>query len=165
MLGNVVELGGIFFALYLTYIAPDVPVVLLRFFLYLISWGCLVFFPHGLAHFVVGRLVGVRFHYYFLGRSAITKLKLPILPAVASRLPVLTLIVDRASLQLVKRGGRAVMFFSGAAASMIFPFFVAVASFGRLPLSLSYILVVLSAGNVIFDLYYSPKAGYISRAK
>lgn len=57
------------------------------------------------------------------------------------------------------------MFISGAAASMILPFFVVVTSLNHLPLELGVILLLLSVGNVVFDLYYGPKAGDISRAK
>jgi hypothetical protein len=165
MLGNTVEILGIAFALYLILIAPDFPGVLLRFLIYVVAWGCLVFFPHCLTHFIVGRVVGVRFRYYFLGNSAVTKLKLRFLSTIASRLPVLTLKVDQVSLRSVSRGGRVAMFASGAAASMILPFLAAVASLHRVPLMLSLILLLLSAGNITFDLYYSPKAGDISRAR
>jgi hypothetical protein len=57
------------------------------------------------------------------------------------------------------------MFASGAVASMILPFVPAILSFGRLPLSLSVLLLLISVGNLVFDLFYSPKAGDISRAK
>lgn len=165
MLGNTVEIVGTFFALYLIFIAPDLSNTPLRFLLYLVAWGCLEFFPHGLAHFIVGRMVGVRFSYYFLGKSAATKLKLPFVSWIAKRLPVLTLKVHRVSLRSVSRGGRAVMFASGAAASMILPFIAAVASLGRLPILFSAILLLVSAANLAFDLYFSPKVGDLSRAK
>jgi len=71
--------------------------------------------------------------------------------------------IDQSSLASVSRGARAVMFLSGAAASMIFPFMVVVASFGRLPAILNGGLLFLSTANVAFDLYYSPRAGDISR--
>src|SRR5207302_10219232 len=42
------------------------------------GWCCFWFFSHDLAHHIVGRIVGVAFRYYFLGRSSITKQNLPI---------------------------------------------------------------------------------------
>jgi hypothetical protein len=163
VLGNGVEILGIAVAIYLVLKAPQVGDIFLRFFLYLISWGCLEFFPHCLAHFVVGRLVGAGFAHYFFGKSSITRLRSRVLNAVASAVPVLTLKIDQNSLRSVTHGGRAALYASGAAASMILPFFVAVASLGRLPIGLSVVLLLLSAGNVAFDLYYSPKVGDISR--
>jgi hypothetical protein len=83
---------------------------------------------------------------------------------IASRSPVLTLKVDPGSLQLVGRGGRIAMFSSGAVASIVFPFLVAFASFRDLPMVFSVFLLLLSAANLLFDCYFSPKAGDISRA-
>ncbi len=165
LLGNTIEVLGTIFALYLILTAPDVPDTFLRFILYLISWGCLVFFPHDLAHFIVGRLVGVRFSYYFLGKSSVTKLKMPLLGAIAARVPVPTLKIERCSLRSVSRGGRTAMFASGAVASMILPFFAATASIGHISMPLSAALLLISLANVGFDIYYSPKVGDISRAK
>lgn len=162
-IGNSVEILGVAAGVYLLVVAPDISSVPLRFLVYLISWGCMVFFPHCLAHFVTGRLVGVRFNYYLLTRSPVVKLKLPLISTVASTLPILGLRIDRSSLGSVGRGARAVMFASGAAASMIFPFFPVAASIGSLPVILSGVLFVLSAANVLFGLYYSPKLGDISR--
>jgi hypothetical protein len=161
--GNSVEILGMAAGVYLLVVAPDVSNGLLRFLVYLISWGCMVFFPHCFAHFVTGRLVGIRFKYYLLTRSPVVKLKLPLISNVASLLPILGLRIDRSSLGSVGRGAGAVMFTSGAAASMIFPFFPVAASIGRLPVIMSGVLLVLSTANVLFDLYYSPKLGDISR--
>jgi len=165
LVGNIVEVAGVLFALYLISFALGVPNSPLKFLVYLVAWVCLLFFPHGLAHYIVGRLVGIGFQYYYLSRSSVYKLKLPFARAIASRSVVLTLKVDQHSLQTASVGSRAVMFSSGAVASMILPFFAAAASLGHLPMNLSAILLLLSAANLAFDLYYSPKAGDISRAK
>ncbi len=162
--GNLVEVAGILFAMYLILIAPEVAALPLKFALYLLAWGCMEFFPHSLVHYVVGRLVGVRFRYYSLGRSAAYKLKIPFLGMAASRIPVLRLNVERESLGSVRRGGRFAMFGSGAIASMILPFLVAVTSFRDLPTVLAVFLLVLSTVNFVFDLYFSPKVGDFSRA-
>jgi hypothetical protein len=55
------------------------------------------------------------------------------------------------------------MFASGATASMLLPFIVFAVSVGRLPAILAGVLLVLSVANLVFDLYYSPKAGDLSR--
>lgn len=163
VLGNGIEVMGILVAISLVVVAPDINSVLLKFLAYLVSWTCLVFFPHCLAHFVTGRLVGVRFTHYLVSRSPVAKLKLPIISEVMSKIPILGLKIDRRSLKSVSRSARAVMFASGAAASMILPFFVVVASLGRLPSTSSGVLLLLSIANLVLDLYYSPKAGDLSR--
>jgi hypothetical protein len=161
--GNSVEILGIAGAIWLLVVASDINSILLRLLTYLLSWACLLFFPHCLAHFVTGRLAGVRFTHYLLSKSPVARLEVPIISAVASKIPVLGLKVDQKSLASVSRGARAVMFVSGAAASMIFPFMVVVASFGRLPGILNGGLLLLSTANLAFDSYYSPRAGDISR--
>lgn len=164
MVGNLVEIAGILFALYLIVMAPEVTLVPLKLILYLVAWVCLLFFPHSLAHYAVGKLVGVRFRYYSFGKSSVYKLRIPLLSIIASRSPVFTLRVDRGSLQSLSRGGRIAMFSSGAVASMVLPFLVAFASFRDLPMVFSIFLLLLSAANLVFDSYFSPKAGDVSRA-
>lgn len=165
LVGSMVEILGIVFASYLIYVAPDVSDITLRFLLYLFASGAFVFFPHCLAHFVVGRLVGIRFTGYSLGKSSVTKLRMPLVSDLASLIPILTLRIDRRSLRLASRGARAAMFGSGAATSMTMPFFVVAASFRHLPTSLTLLLAILAAANLMFDLYYSPKAGDLSRIR
>jgi len=162
--GNLVEVAGILFAMYLILTAPKLIALPLKLLLYMIAWVCFLFFPHCLTHYVVGRLVGVKFRYYSLGKSSVYKLRISFLSMVASRSRVLTLNVDRASLQSAGGRGCIAMFSSGAVASMILPFIVAFASFRDLPLVLSGFLLFLSAANFAFDLYFSPKVGDISRA-
>lgn len=146
-------------------LATDESNLFLRFFLYLIAWGCLIFFPHCLTHFIVGSVVGIRFECYGLGKSGMSKLGWPIVGTLAALVPVLTLKTDRKSLNSVSPGRRAVMFASGAVASMILPFIVGVASITYLPITLAAVIFVLSIANLVFDLYYSPKAGDFSRAR
>lgn len=165
LLGNLAEIGGLLLGICFIAVAPGIAGVPLKFLLYLVAWVCFLFFPHGLAHYLVGIIVGVKFRYYTLSKSSISKLKLPILPSLASKLVVLTLKVDRRSFHLVSRGRRGAMFASGALASMILPFISASTSLGHLPFFLSELLLAFSVLNFLFDLYYSPRAGDISRAR
>ena len=165
LLGNVIEVVGIIAALSFLLLAPLLRNVLLGFLLYLIALSFLIFFPHCLAHYVVGRLTGIRFDYYCLGKSGIGKLKLPFVRPVGGKLPVLTLKVNRGSIHSGSRLRASAMFSAGAAASMVLPFLAAAASIGQLPLTLSLILILIAAGNLLFDLYYSPRAGDLARAR
>jgi hypothetical protein len=164
MVGNLVEVAGILFAVYLILIAPEVTSLLLKLTVYLVAWVCFLFFPHSLTHYLVGMLVGVRFRYYSFGKSSVYKLGIPFLRMIASRSTVLTLRVDGSSLHSVSRGGRIAMYSSGAIVSMTLPFLVALASLRDLPMVLSVFLLLLSTANMAFDFYFSPKAGDIARA-
>src|SRR6266571_1526234 len=72
--------------------------LLVRLLLLLFAWFTLWFFSHDLAHHIVGELVGIKFRYYYLGRSAIRKLKMPLIPGLMSRIPVLVLKIHQDSL-------------------------------------------------------------------
>lgn len=163
-LGNTVGIVGTIFALYLLIMTELIQNHFLQFLLYLLSLACLVFFPHCLAHYLVGRVVGIRFRYYFLGRSGVARLHLPLVSKLAAALPVLTLKVNSASLASVSHARRAVMFASGAVASMLLPSVPAIVSLGRLSVTQSVLIFLLVGFNVAFDLYYSPKAGDMARA-
>ncbi len=164
LVGNLIEVTGILLGICLIALAAVIPMMPLTFLLYLGAWFCLLFFPHSLTHYIVGRLVGVKFRYYSFGKSSVSKLRLSLLNLFASRLVVLTLKVDQTSLRSVTPSRRSIMFSSGAVASMVLPFLAAIASFGHLPLPLSVFILLISVVNLAFDLYYSPKAGDISRA-
>lgn len=49
ILGNGIEVLGLVIAFLITAAANDVSIVPLKFLLYLLSLGCLIFFPHCLA--------------------------------------------------------------------------------------------------------------------
>ena len=160
--GSLVEIIGTSLALFMIYSAANIQVSSIKLILYLLSIGCLIFFPHSLAHFTVGSLVGIRFKYYQIGRSSIFKLKLPI---KVPNIPVLTLVVDHSSLIKVSAGAKAAMYASGVIVSITFPFIVAACAFQQLPLLLWAILFIVSVSNLVFDLYYSPRAGDLSRMR
>jgi hypothetical protein len=164
-IGNIVGVAGSCFAGFLIYAAPNFTSVLIRFILYLISMGCLIFFPHCLTHFVVGSLMGVHFKHYSLSRSPVERLGIPFISNLASKLPVLSIRIDRTSFSAVSRKARAAMFASGALCSMILPFVSVVWSLNELPVSLNLLLFMLCLGNLLFDVYYSPKSGDFSRIK
>jgi len=165
LIGNIIGIVGSCFAGCLIYSAPNLSTALMRFVLYLVSIGCLIFFPHCLAHYVVGSLVGVHFRYYLVRSSTIEKLGIPFVSDMASKLPVLSLQIDHASMARVSVEARSAMYASGALCSTFLPFVVVFASLNELPISLSLILLVFCFGNLLFELYYSPKAGDFSRIK
>ena len=164
-IGNIVGISGSCFAVFLIYTAPTFTSVLIRFILYLISMGCLIFFPHCLAHFVVGSLMGVHFKHYSLSRSGIARLGIPFISDLASRLPLLSIKIDRVSFSTLSGRARVAMFASGALCSMSLPFASVVWSLDELPISFSFVLLMICLGNVLFEIYYSPKSGDFSRIK
>ena len=138
--------------------------LLFRIILLLFTWFTFWFFSHDLAHHITGQLLGIRFQYYYLGKSAIRKLNLPIIPQLMNRVPVLVLKVDPESLKHAKPRSRRAMFSSGAIVSMILPWLIIPASFS-LGQILGLLFLALVAGNDLFTLYFSPKTGDLYRAR
>lgn len=145
-------------------LASTSTALLFRIILLLFAWFTFWFFSHDLAHHITGQLLGIRFQYYYLGKSAIRKLKLPIIPQLMNRVPVLVLKVDSESLKQAKPRSRRVMFASGAIVSMILPWLIIPASFSLGPI-LGLLFLSLVAGNDLFTLYFSPKTGDLYRAR
>ncbi len=143
--------------------ASDYP-LFIRLLLLLFAWFALWFFSHDLAHHVVGRLGGIRFRYYFLGRSAIRKLKLPLVPRLMGKIPVLVLKIDPTSMTQASVRSRRWMHASGAIVSMSLPWLIIPESFA-LGLVWGLLFVALVLGNDIFTLYFSPKTGDLFRAR
>jgi hypothetical protein len=138
--------------------------LLIRILLLLFTWFTLWFFSHDLTHHIIGNTLGVRFKYYFLGRSAITKLKLPLISRVLQHVPVLILKIDKASLAKVSVASRRWMHLSGAISSMVLPLLVLPTSYSLGP-GVGVLFTFLVVGNVLFTLYFSSKSGDLYRAR
>lgn len=123
------------------------------------------FFSHDLTHHIVGRLGGIKFQYYFLGRSAITKLKLPIVSRVLLQVPVMVLKIDGKSMAQASPRARRWMHTSGALASMILPWLIIPSSYTIRLVWIGYFFTALVIGNDLFTLYFSPRVGDIYRAR
>lgn len=130
----------------------------------LASWIFLWFFSHDLAHHVIGKIVGVDFRYYFLGRSAITKLRLPAVSKLAQYIPILSLKVDRLSLEPLSRNRIGLMYSAGALASMLLPFLVLPTAFS-IRIVLGALFTLLTLANLLFTIYFSLEAGDLRRAR
>ncbi len=122
----------------------------------IICWFMLIYFPHCLSHYVVGRLLGIRFRYYYLSRSMLSKAGIPFISKVTSVKAFLTLRLD-----CKPRGVRGfLMYISGPLASMSFPAITVFTSTGIV----RYVLAVMTIGNAMFSGYYSYKYGCIRKA-
>ena len=137
----------------------------LRVLLLLFTWFAFWFFIHDLTHHLVGSLVGIKFQYYFLGRSAIRKLRLPLISRIMEQIPVLVLKVDRTSFAKASPKARKWMHASGALASMILPWVIVPSSFSIGPVWVGALFTLLVLSNDLFTLYFSPKTGDLHRAR
>jgi hypothetical protein len=155
---------GVLVGLALIVVVPRIRLFPVDALLVLVAWFCLWFFSHDLAHHIVGRVVGVRFRYYFLGRSAITKLSLPIASNLLRVVPVLGLKIERSSLKSVSANRARAMYASGALFSMFLPWVVIPAGFA-VGLLVGILLALLTVANDVFTLYFSPRVGDLHHAR
>ena len=154
---------GIMVGLLLLFAAPGVGSLSLGFLFLLGAWFCLWFFPHDLAHHVVGRVLGVGFRYYFLGRSAITKLRLPMISELSSKIPVLGLKIDKHTLESVSPNKARIMYGSGAISSMLLPFLVLPTAY-VISIPVGIVFTLLTLANSLFTIYFSSHVGDLHRA-
>ena len=155
---------GLLVGLVLLTIAPRVQLFLVNALFVLVAWFCFCFFSHDLAHHIVGRFVGVRFRYYFLGRSAIIKLGLPRVSNAMKFVPVLGLKIDKPSLNSISLNGVRAMYASGVVSSMLLPW-IAVPVGYAVNLPLGILITILTLANDAFTLYFSVQVGDLHHAR
>jgi len=126
----------------------------------LIAWVLAWFFSHDLFHYLVGRALGIRFSNYFLGLSNIVRLGI-VRGDAKFLLVALGLRIDRS----IKYSGKrlAAMYLSGPLASMVFPALLSLIVL-RNNYDAGLVLLLISAINIAFTSYFSPKVGCIAKA-
>ena len=111
---------------------------------FFVGFGILLVTTHGLAHLVVGRLLGIRFTHWFIG--TITRPQ----PGVK---------VDYASYLKTGAARRAWMHAAGAVTTKILPFaLVGAATAASLPDWTVWVLVVIGVVQIITDVVWSTKS-------
>jgi len=119
----------------------------------MICWFSMLYFSHCLTHYVTGRLLGIKFRYYTLSPSMLSR-----------TFPFLKRFRVFLTLRLAEkpRGWRGfVMFTSGALASMLSPLLVVYIS--RCDTLAFRFLLCVTVLNIIFTGYFSSKQGCISK--
>lgn len=135
-----------------------------RFIAGIIAFMLLWFFTHDIAHYVVGRIVGIRFSNYYIGLSNIVRLA--VIPKPFRTLPIaLGLKIDRQASRATPRG-YAAMYTAGPLASMLTPLTVPLTMLSTNPSSIAgLLLLAFAAANIIFTAVFSPKAGCLAKAR
>jgi hypothetical protein len=155
---------GVLAGLALLIVAPRIRLFPVNALLVFVGWFCLWFFSHDLAHHVVGRILGVTFRYYFLGRSAIIKLGLPIISKLMRVIPVLGLKIDKPSLNSISPNGVRAMYASGAVSSMFLPWLAVFVGY-TISLPFGILITLLTLANDVFTLYFTVQVGDLHHAR
>jgi hypothetical protein len=162
--GNTIEVAGIslgFILMFYLNFLSDYP---LKVLLLIISWLCFWYFPHCLAHYIAGRILGIKFQYYFVGTSSLIKMGLPLVTPIIRAIPVLGIKIDKASTLNISRYRMAIMYSSGVLASMLCPLIPFIYSLIYLDYLAKSFTGVLTFSNIIFTIYFSFKVGDFSKA-
>lgn len=124
-MGNAVQIAGIvaaYFALKASRSAHSPAVAVATM---LLAWVLLYFSSHAIAHWLVGRLVGIRFLFYTVGGTGNPEGWPRGVRWIFEHLPFLGVQTDKVSMQNVSPGAKALMWSAGVTASAIIPTFAA----------------------------------------
>ena len=119
--GNTLQCAGIIvacFALTASRSAHSTAIAVTTMFL---AWVLLYFSSHAIAHWLVGRLVGIRFRFYTVGGTGNPEGWPSGIRWIFEHLPFLGVQTDKVSMQNVSPGAKALMWSAGVTASAIVP--------------------------------------------
>jgi len=85
------------------------------------AWVLLYFFCHGIAHWAVGRLLGIRFAFYTIGGTGNPEGYPAGLRWVFEHLPFFGVQTDKASMQAASPMAKAIMWSAGVTSSAVVP--------------------------------------------
>jgi hypothetical protein len=122
VVGNIFQLAGIGAACVALAVARShstlsvFPAVMM-----IAAWLLLYFFCHGIAHWAVGRLLGIRFAFYTIGGTGNSGGYPAGLRWVFEHLPFFGVQTDKGSMQKASPMAKAIMWSAGVTSSAVFP--------------------------------------------
>ncbi len=131
----------------------------------LLTQGITLYAVHCPSHYVVGRIVGIKFSGLVVGRSALRKSTSRVIRLIGERAVTPVLIVDRTSLARASPLRRKAMFYSGVTTSTGAPFLVALYAALTADTPSTLVTLVAAIGYLAFNIFYSPRTGDVYRAR
>ncbi len=119
--GNILQIGGILaagFALGASRSADSTAIAITTM---LLAWVLLYFSAHAIAHWLVGRAVGIRFLFYTVGGTGNPEGWPPGLRWIFEHLPFFGVQTEKLSMQKVSPGAKALMWSAGVTSSAVIP--------------------------------------------
>jgi hypothetical protein len=164
--GNVLQIAGLAAAcltLAAARSAGSTAVAVLAMF---VGWALLYFCCHGIAHWAVGRILGIRFAFYSVGGTSNPEAWAPGLRWVFEHLPFFGVQTDKASMQQASPMAKAIMWSAGVTSSAVIPTLGAFWAWrSRVPWSKLFFLVALfwSFGTLASN--WTSRTGDYSKAR
>src|ERR1019366_187375 len=117
--GNSLQIGGILAACFALSASRSAHSTAIAVITMVLAWVLLYFSSHAIAHWLVGRLVGIRFLFFTVGGTGNPQGWPPGLRWIFERLPFLGVQTEKLSMQKVSPAARALMWSAGVTSSAI----------------------------------------------
>lgn len=119
--GNILQAGGILAACLALRLSWSTRSTTIAVTAMVLAWVLLYFSSHAIAHWLVGRAVGIRFLFYTVGGTGNPEGWLPGLRWIFEHLPFFGVQTEKLSMQNVSPGARALMWSAGVTSSAVMP--------------------------------------------
>ena len=119
--GNTVQIAGLAAACAALALAKSTPSKPAAIIAMIAAWLLLYFFCHGIAHWAVGRILGIRFAFYTVGGTEHPEGYPTGLRWVFEHLPFFGVQTDKASTQKASPVAKAIMWSAGVTSSAVVP--------------------------------------------
>lgn len=126
VVGNIFQLAGIAAAFAALALARSQSLAILATLMMVAAWLLVYFFCHGIAHWAIGRLLGIRFAFYTIGGTGNPKGYPAGMRWMFEHLPFFGVQTVKASMQKATGTAKAIMWSAGVTSSIVFPTVVAV---------------------------------------
>jgi hypothetical protein len=120
-IGTAMQIAGLGAACIALILAKSSHSRLAAVFLMILAWALLYFSCHGIAHWAVGRIVGIRFAFYTLGGTGNPTGYPAALRWLFERLPFFGVQTEKLSMQKASPRAKAIMWSAGVTSSAVVP--------------------------------------------
>lgn len=164
--GNVVQIGGILLAGVVLRTTQASPSPALAAVAMIVAWVLLYFFAHAIAHWTVGRVLGIRFLFYTVGGTGNPEGYPPGVRWVFKHLPFFGVQTEKVSMQKASPVARAVMWAAGVSSSALVPTLSALVAWRwHVPGSGPFLIFALIWGLATLASNWTSRTGDFSKAR
>lgn len=130
------------------------------------AWALLYFFCHGIAHWLTGRLVGIRFAFYTIGGTGNPEAYPGVLRWVFEHLPFFGVQTEKASMLAASPTAKAIMWSAGVTSSAVVPTLAAVCAWrGGVPGSKPFLIFAAIWAIATLASNWTSRTGDFSKAR
>jgi hypothetical protein len=164
--GNCLQAGGILAAGFALRLSQTARAPALAVTAMLAAWVLLYFFAHAIAHWLVGRALGIRFLFYTVGGTGNPEGYPPVLRWIFQHLPFFGVQTEKLSVQNASPTARALMWSAGVTSSALIPTLSAFLAWrSRVPWSGPFFLFAIVWGLATLASNWTSRTGDFSKAR